>query len=222
MLIFIIFIKSRGGCIFFVKHCQNSEVCISFQFCRRNIMGFTNRDISPWWSNCASIELRQWWLTSTLAQLATYIVFIILISGLALDNKILETIKLKLCCLFEPFLSPRLLVSNWSTIEKTTTTTTLFTFYPTEESLSPYSLKGRIQSSPHFPSWLRLFWIVLSDYLINYLLPVSSGDLAYCWNAFPSRMASANQGDQRWVCGFCLSRRLALSSQLLCVLSDLF
>ena len=52
----LIFIKMRGRCILFFKHCQYSEVGIFFQFCRPNIYG-VHRDISPWRSNWASIEV---------------------------------------------------------------------------------------------------------------------------------------------------------------------
>ena len=78
--------------------------------------------------------------------------------SLVFNNKIyLKKYNRKVLLFIGSYSSPRLLVSNWSTSEKTTAITILtFPFSPREESPSP-STKGRIQSSPPFPARLRLF-----------------------------------------------------------------
>ena len=53
--------------------------------------------------------------------------FFIVIVGLVFYNKISEETKAKFYCLLGRFLIPGILVSNWSTIEKTAATT-IFTF----------------------------------------------------------------------------------------------
>ena len=106
--------------------------------------------------------------------------------------------------------------------------TTIFTFYPWEES----RLKDEFRTLPTF--LLGSFSILWSGCLINYLLPVSSQDLAYFLNAFPIRMACAAQGDQRLgkKMGLCILPQqntgpiftgcVCVCLSQICVTSDLF
>ena len=107
--------------------------------------------------------------------------------SLVFNNKIyLKKYNRRVLLFIGSYSSPRLLVSNWSTIEKITATTILtFPFSPREESLAP-STKGRIKSSPPFPTRLRLFVSFLcllqpaslSLLVLSLLLPAAPAPLA--------------------------------------------
>ena len=99
----------------------------------------------------------------------------IVMGGLVFDGKKSEWIKSKFSCILGSFSSPRLLVSNWWTSEKTTNILT-FPFSLKGESLSQ-STEGPIVHCGSFASRILIIGAHYKDGRVNLQWKVRSGEI---------------------------------------------